>query len=561
MLLGLLTSLALAQTAVTPISQSAEAYGSGWLCGSADPLVASAGVTYSVSQNYVIALEDIEIRLEGRHRGCEVRINSAELRVDGRIVWSVSPALSGSGRGTSGWWVSETYRPSDIPDIVLEAGTRRVELVVRGTGQNENTAIRGTLIADLRYGRDWDSDGYANDLLADCGTGCSAEIFELHGGCPCDCDDYDSAINPGATEIPGDGADQDCDGLELCFQDLDGDRWRTDLTSASGDLSCTATTLAAATVPRLDCDDFDPTINPGATEIPGDGIDQDCDELELCFQDRDGDRWRTTTTVPSAILTCDADALAPASMPSIDCDDDDPAINPGATEIPGDGVDQDCDGREVCFEDLDGDRWRTDRTTPTPDIACAGPTVALASAPALDCDDLNAAINPGATEIWYDGVDQDCDGWSDFDQDFDGFDSDAHEQIDGFLGTDCDDLDPAVNPDATEVWYDGADQDCDGWSDFDQDFDGFDAYFHPRPDGGRGPDCDDEEPAIIPGSRGFDDACAPRVEQDGSRGLPEGARAPMATGCACASEGGRPWSMAALAAIALIRRRRAARPV
>ncbi len=29
-------------------------------------------------------------------------------------------------------------------------------------------------------------------------------------------------------------------------------------------------------------------------------------------------------------------------------------------------------------------------------------------------------VNSGATEVWYDNVDQDCDGWSDFDQDRDG---------------------------------------------------------------------------------------------------------------------------------------------
>ena len=37
-----------------------------------------------------------------------------------------------------------------------------------------------------------------------------------------------------------------------------------------------------------------------------------------------------------------------------------------------------------------------------------------------DCDPADSAVYPGATEVWYDGVDADCSGGSDFDQDGDG---------------------------------------------------------------------------------------------------------------------------------------------
>ncbi|MFT4979379.1 MAG: hypothetical protein ACI8S6_005289, partial [Myxococcota bacterium] len=86
-----------------------------------------------------------------------------------------------------------------------------------------------------------------------------------------------------------------------------------------------------------------------------------------------------------------------------------------------------------------------------------------------DCDDVDAAVFPGAEEVWYDGVDQDCAGDDDYDADADGV-----RAVEGG-GADCDDTDPLISPLGVEVWYDGIDQDCDGGSDDDADGDGFDS--------------------------------------------------------------------------------------
>jgi hypothetical protein len=78
-----------------------------------------------------------------------------------------------------------------------------------------------------------------------------------------------------------------------------------------------------------------------------------------------------------------------------DCKDS--AVHPGAKEICGDGVDQDCSGADLACScpDADGDTYADKR--------CGG----------TDCDDKAREIHPKAEEIPGDGVDQDCDGADD----------------------------------------------------------------------------------------------------------------------------------------------------
>jgi len=151
----------------------------------------------------------------------------------------------------------------------------------------------------------------------------------------------------------------------------------------------------------------------------------------------------------------DADGHGASAFGGDDCDDVDPAVYPGAPEVPYDGVDNDCAGGDLVDVDADGSDWP------------------------VDCDDEDASTHPGAEETWYDGVDSDCAGDDDYDQDGDGAPSDLHG------GGDCDDLDAGIYPGAPDAWYDGVDSDCAGDDDWDQDLDGYQ-----DPSGG-GDDCDD----------------------------------------------------------------------
>ena len=150
--------------------------------------------------------------------------------------------------------------------------------------------------------------------------------------------------------------------------------------------------------------------------------------------DSDDDDSNTTDTVETTAWYMDADSdgygdpgiskeaeTQPDGYVSnnTDCDDSSAGIHPGATEICGDGIDQDCDGSDltcettVYYKDADADGY-SDGTTQEESVQPdgyyeAGDLIATSG----DCDDSNADVNPGAAEICNDGIDNDCNGSTD----------------------------------------------------------------------------------------------------------------------------------------------------
>jgi large repetitive protein len=326
-----------------------------------------------------------------------------------------------------------------------------------------------------------------------------------------DCDDGNAAVSPASAELC-DGIDNDCNGeidedvTDVFYLDGDGDGY--------GDENETVDACDAPEgyVPSAsDCDDGNPEAHPGANEIC-DGADNDCNGTVddgfggIFYEDEDGDGYGTGEGTEACGIA------EGQSEEGGDCDDTNSSVYPESEEI-CDGIDQDCDGEiddgvmNIYFRDMDGDGYGDEDNS-----AMACELIGGYTEEGGDCDDTpptgpentgGAFINPGMEDLC-DGVDNNCDGnldeeapanapWYYEDTDEDGYgDADtaiqACQEPEGYVqnSTDCDDSDPAILPGAVEV-CDLVDNDCSGAVD-DLAIDGLPYYSDMDGDGYGDPD-------------------------------------------------------------------------
>jgi hypothetical protein len=170
------------------------------------------------------------------------------------------------------------------------------------------------------------------------------------------------------------------------------------------------------------------------------------------FLDADGDGYGNPNPKLSVTVSCGQTPHSGYVTNNSDCNDNDAAIHPGASEI-CDGKDNNCNGLIDEGFDTDGDGYSS----------CAG-----------DCNDNDASMHPGAIEIC-DAKDNDCDGLSDNnivyyrDADGDGYGNIASPkkvcvQPAGYVrdSTDCKDNNVNINPGKTEICGNNIDDNCNG---------------------------------------------------------------------------------------------------
>ncbi|MES2642228.1 MAG: MopE-related protein [Myxococcota bacterium] len=304
----------------------------------------------------------------------------------------------------------------------------------RCDGEDDNcdgTTDEDDAVDVLTWYADVDLDGYgdASDSTLDC------EQPAGHVDNDDDCNDARATINPSRTEVcDGADVDEDCDGLA---DDDDSGVSSTGKTTYYADRDSDTfgnedSTLAACDLPSgyvtdtSDCDDTDSNIHPGGSEIcDSANDDEDCDGTtddsdtsvsaagkSTYYVDADADNFGLST---SSVSRCDLPSGYATN--STDCDDGNAARNPGAYEAcDAANTDEDCDSlsddsdgsvrastRSTWYLDADADGYGVTTSTIT---RCDVPSGYAAVS--TDCNDGASSISPGADEVCFDSVDDDC---------------------------------------------------------------------------------------------------------------------------------------------------------
>jgi uncharacterized protein YjdB len=227
------------------------------------------------------------------------------------------------------------------------------------TNNTDCDDTRSSINPNTVWYKDADNDGYSDgttvtQCLQPLGYRLESELVATSG----DCNDSDAAINSGATEVCGNGKDDDCNlaTSEVCvLPDTDEDGVPDGEDCAPNDATKYRT---ANFFIDADNDGFDRGMQEvcyGAAIPSGyknTTLGPDCDDTDASisvtrtwYQDADNDGYSNGNTLTQCTRPQGYKLSSELTATTGDCNDNNSAINPGATEA-CDGIDNNCNGQK-----------------------------------------------------------------------------------------------------------------------------------------------------------------------------------------------------------------------